>query len=541
MIIARNLPCLHLLLLMLTYTWVWGGTRSDMLLYVVPWSFMFLLEAMIFFPQRRSTETITEARERVWRHLARDPLTYLSIFFMILLVLPLFNVSSCWHCPTSWLAERTARGVHWHLTDEWTDAVLPQWLPFCMNRYHQLNVIIWFVPILTAVSMTKHCLLKRGKRVLIEMFVWNATALGVLGFVQQMAGAEYPLWYLPPIHFLENMGLREAPSWWTQPFSDFFSTWGYPNMAADYFTFMFAVSVGLWHWRFMEEVNKDNSRHRHLHSASKNRHRILRANYMLFAVVVNFFAALATKSRSAILLSGLLAVLLAIYIFVAHFTRLTGAKRVKLTVTSTVACIFVAGGLFIAAPKSYFTELQNTSLQQIADRLTGRTQYHVRVAFEIASEHPVFGCGGWGYQHLNVYPKDIHAPKYESKYLTKEDLKNFQVTGGANIHNDFVQFICEHGYLGFAVLTGIFLCIIIPLAKSWHVLHKSAQFSLTAKTLPHPQIIYCLPAPVLCIFLGAGATFVHAFADCPLRSPAVLMTLLTSLVCADGFLPRIRN
>ena len=59
---------------------------------------------------------------------------------------------------------------------------------------HHLDVVMWFVPSLVALIATKHSLLKRGKRTLLSLVVWNGLALGVIGALQQVTHAKGPLW-----------------------------------------------------------------------------------------------------------------------------------------------------------------------------------------------------------------------------------------------------------------------------------------------------------------------------------------------------------
>jgi hypothetical protein len=56
-----------------------------------------------------------------------------------------------------------------------------------------------------------------------------------------------------------------------------------------------------------------------------------------------------------------------------------------------------------------------------------------------------------------------------------------------------------------------------------------------------PNSIFIFPAGALFILLGIGSTLVHAFFDCPLRSPAILALFFTSLAAIEGFLPTIKN
>ncbi|MBQ2629085.1 MAG: hypothetical protein IJG13_05345, partial [Kiritimatiellae bacterium] len=83
----------------------------------------------------------------------------------------------------------------------------------------------------------------RGKRLVLELAVWNGAALAVLGFVQHAMDAPGPLWS-------EASGLVQGQV------GDFFSTFGYPHMAGDDFTLLFGISVALWRHR-AEEVSEE--------------------------------------------------------------------------------------------------------------------------------------------------------------------------------------------------------------------------------------------------------------------------------------------
>ena len=163
------------------------------------------------------------------------------------------------------------------------------------------------------------------------------------------------------------------------------------------------------------------------------------------------------------------------------------------------------------------------------DRVTGKGQYHVRVATQIWKDHFLFGVGGWGYKHFCI------------QYMTDKELRQLQMVGGINVHNDYLQFLAEHGIAGFGLLVAVVLLMLWPLGRIWRVLVESVRFVPTKQQPPQPILIFVLPAPVFCILATAVATLIHSFGDCPLRSPAVLSLFLVSLAAVDGYLPRIKE
>ncbi|MBR5457786.1 MAG: hypothetical protein IKV56_03375, partial [Kiritimatiellae bacterium] len=73
------------------FAWLYGGTVTSALLPTVPWVLAILFELMICFPQRHRGESTTEARTRVWKRLKRDPLTWVVLAFLLVLIVPFFN------------------------------------------------------------------------------------------------------------------------------------------------------------------------------------------------------------------------------------------------------------------------------------------------------------------------------------------------------------------------------------------------------------------------------------------------------------------
>ena len=131
-----------------------------------------------------------------------------------------------------------------------------------------------------------------------------------------------------------------------------------------------------------------------------------------------------------------------------------------------------------------------------------------------------------GYRHLSLnlmYPEEMKTPLS---------------TGAANVHNDYLQFLVEHGIVGLFCLVGIFFCLIIPLFRDWGRLYRSARFLASESAPASPRAIYCFPPGAFWILAGSFAVAFHAVADAPLRSGAMLGLFFVSLACADGYMPR---
>ncbi len=495
-----NVSTIMVAVIACTFAWVFGGTMAQYINPAMPWLLAMLVEVMMFFPQRHAGETTYEARERVWQEMKSDPLVWVAVGFMALLMIPFVNKGLCPICDYA--------AIHFGGADP---APPVPFAPYCVNRSHHYTVVVWFVPALTAMIAAKHSLLKRGKRLLLEMIVWNGFALAVLGFIQQVTGAKFPLW--------QNFGGNPVY---------FFSTFGYPNMAGDYFTTLFGLAVGLWRWKL--DVARSDEKSQDGDSIKRNSSQSFwRKHILLVPAVVFFFAALTTLSRAAILLVTALALLLFIHSFVCLVARLPKARRIKASAVCVFIMVAVSLCTVVFMPDDLQKEVNTLDTTTILDRVTGRGQYHVRVATEIWKDNMLFGCGGWGYKHFCI-------PK-----MTDAELRKIQAVGGINVHNDYLQFLAEHGIVGFGCLVVMFMMLIWPLGRIWKALAASIRFVPPEEQPPSPKSLFVLPATVFCILATTVATLVHSFGDCALRSPAVLTLFFLSLASMDGFLPRLKE
>ena len=201
----------------------------------------------------------------------------------------------------------------------------------------------------------------------------------------------------------------------------------------------------------------------------------------------------------------------------------------KASAFSLLALLGIALCTVVFMPEDMQKEVDSINTTAVLDRVTGKGQYHVRVATEVWKDNLLFGCGGWGYKHFSI-------PK-----MTEKELRELQSVGGTNVHNDHLQFLAEHGLVGFGCLVAMVVLLISPAVRVWRALLTTVRFTPPKEQPPKPVSIFVLPAPAFCIYAAAVATVVHAFGDCPLRSPAVLSLFFISLAAVDGFLPKIQE
>ncbi len=496
--VYKNLLAMVLAATGATFAWLYGGTIGDIMLRVTPWLCVLMIEVMFFFPQRRASETTYEARERVWESVWRDPLTLVSVGFLILLAVPFLNGGLCPTCDALQIAEGA------------NPEPPVRFLPSCVNPLHHLGVYLWFFPALIAMVAVRHSLTREGKRMFLEMIVWNGVPLAAIGVVQQVSGAEGPLW----------SGLLGGQA------SYFFSTFGYPNMGGDYFTTLFGLSVALWRSR-VDEVHQDELT-LHKEGQTMGRRLFWRKHYLLIPASINFIAAMSTLSRAAIILSSTLAVIFFFHTAISFLSKMRKAARVKAGAYSCLVLILIAVLVSIFMPDDIQREVSTINTDAVLKRVTGKNDALARQGIELWKDYPVFGCGGWGFLHL------------QRTTANEDELKMGYVgaRGAINVHNDYIQFLAEHGIVGFVFLLAIVTLLVAPTAHVWRVLAKAARFVQKSLAPPSPRALFALPASAFCVLATAVATLIHAFGDCPLRSPAVLFLFFTELAAIDGFLPR---
>ena len=249
----------------------------------------------------------------------------------------------------------------------------------------------------------------------------------------------------------------------------------------------------------------------------------IKTHYMLIPTGLCFFAALATLSRAAILLSFSLMGFWFIYLCLSLFTSRKNLTRVKLHLGMLVGIVLTVILVAIFAPDNFVKEISSVSPDAVADRVTGKGQYHTRVATAIFRDHPLFGVGGWGYKHFCL------------SYMTDDDRRQMQMVGGVNVHNDYLQFLCEHGLVGAGLLLAIVLALLVPLFRSWGHELRVSHFTKRSD-LPRPTALFCVPAVVVGVLLAVTANLIHAFGDCIFRSAAVLSQFFLLLAASVGFL-----
>jgi len=490
---VRNVLLLHLFALVAAFCWIHGGTRADLLLPVIPWLTFFVLEWLLVFPQAKAAETLFEARSRVWRALKRDPLTYVALAMLMVLVIPLYNVAKPpffdtvlhqWHSPKPSVT----------------------WLPYCVNPSEHAVLLLWFPPVLVAALAARHGLLKKGKRLLLEGICWNSGAMVVLGFLQIYSGTDKLLWLTP------------MPAY-------FFSTFGYPNLAGAFFTLTATLSLGLW---FQNTTDKTRLS-LYAPSAVQDERSWFHTNRMLIPAILTFLGAITSLSRAAILLSVLTLAVMVVYMLCYVWKHVTAGVRVTILSSLFAVCVIVASSFAVFKLESLRAEIRTITFSAIVERVTGSGFYFGRVAKAILRDHPVFGVGGWGFS------------RYQLQYLTPEEKQRVQFDGGANVHNDSLQFLAEQGVVGYVLILSCVALLVIPAFWNAGLMCRAKTMSKVegdTSNIKHGWL-QRFPIPLVAVSVGASATVCHSLGDLPFRSPAVMVVWVLAWSCVSGWIPAV--
>ena len=342
----RSVPVLLIFPTLAALAWIRGGTHGDLLVPTVPWLLTLVFEVLICFPQRHFGEDAVQARQRCWRRVGHDPVFFLTLLFLVIVLgIPFLNKGLCPTCDYGTiLANLTPEEFEQLpaiLEDKAPNPPIP-FAPFCMNFRHHFEVLMWFLPALTAMLAARHALLRHGKRLLVEMLVWNAAALAVFGFVQRATGAKFVMMWDQAEYdaFVRSIRAASGISSAT-PNPDFFATFGYPNMAGSYFMLAFALSIGAWMTR-VREVEAEPASDKAEVARQRLLLRFIRAHYMLVPATLNFLAVLFTFCRAAISMSLVMVALAFVYEMLRLLlARVDRARQIKRAAFKFVGAILL--------------------------------------------------------------------------------------------------------------------------------------------------------------------------------------------------------
>lgn len=540
-----------LVALMLTlFAWLGGGVVAPWLRPWAPWLTLLTVEMALLVPEQRRTESLFDARRRVWQGLVRDPLMWLSVALCLYLVIQWLNActflewdakAQTWQILSpafewlrnpdamAWLASPDAKvspeGVRF-----WAEPPFG-WLPWSLRSDEARAVLDWFPPTLVAAVAVRHALLGRSKRRMMTFVCAMTSVLAVAGIIQFIVGGEFLYWGLKSNAF-------------------FFATFGYPNHAACFFPAVMALSVGMMLWA----------------SEHREHTRMPPWAYGLSAVLCGISGIL-SGSRAGLLFTLAITAATAVYVPLRYFgswparlrvlvptlllatavgvvgtagfrvyaTRANDARRAAIAEATTDEDRAAAARMPQFAPlpalDAVIREIDTTDWAAlIAHPMLMRSGYQGILALRQHAAHPWYGTGAWSFRWLNATYIDVEDPEERTW------LRSRMGVGQANVHNDTLQFLAEHGWVGFGLMLGCVAALVLPFLK--------ALFTSPARTVSDAQADRCwvnrLNVACLFIFLSTALIALHSFIDLVFRSPACMMLYALMLVCAPAFVVGVR-
>lgn len=469
-VLARYWVVVHIVWLAVFLAWVHGGTRVDHLA-AVPWLSLAVLEMTLLLPPARKGETLDMARQRVWNAITWDPILYIGVALCLYLLFQCLN---------------GGRKLDFDLaSNAWVFSPPPvNWGPFCVDPDEARQMLYWFPPAFAVALGLRHGTNRRGKLYLLRALAANGALLSLFGLIQYASGT--------------------TSLFWMTPMSDtFFASFGYANHAGAFFTLLFAVTLGLFVQALLD--------------AEERKH----AWWLGLALCLNMAGAILSLSRAAILFSLALLVLGGMYAIRHAWRQVSAGVRLKVLAIFLIVLAFGTAFLVFAAPdNAVMKELQTIEWGKLGEETFGVRWQQTSSAWNIWRDHPWFGVGGWGFRHYVCL--DLDETKRASLHR-----------GGANVHNDPMQFLTEHGVVGFGLMLGAVVVLMIPLVRRFRHVHATQAKGWTGE----PWVLFRVSPITILLLGGAAITFLESLIDLPFRSPAILITWVAALTCAPAFLP----
>ncbi|MGI6495568.1 MAG: O-antigen ligase family protein [Kiritimatiellia bacterium] len=502
----RNLPriavMLHVAFIAIYLAWLRGGTVPDHY-GPIPWLSLFLIEMILLFPVLKKGETDAMGRTRVVRSLLTDPILYLGLGFL------LFVGIQCWNGPCTLF--RDVEAGRWR----YTDPPYPGW-PFSVNREEAGHMLYWFAPVYAVILAMRHGLSRKAKMNLLRVLIASSALLSLFGIVQFASGTDKMYWVTP-------IGTQ------------FFASFGYPNHAGSYFTLAFAISVGV----LLQDL-----------SASENKPPAAWIAVCAACVVLNLLGATLSLCRAAILLSWAIALFALVFGSLYLAPLLTRAMKLRMGVSLFIGIGIALFLFFVAYPRNpvqkelgtLFTKIQGkaataetvqggqNAAAQEADAATwhfdnpfGKDRRRLaKAAVDIWQDYPWTGVGGWGFRH------------HVGLYVPKSDWKSLRTFGRANVHNDALQYLCEHGIIGSGLLLGTVIVLLVPF---WNRLIR-ALLKKPDDEEAYRSAIFRVSPVAWFLLIGTLAVVVHSLIDLPFRCPAILVLWFICLCTMTSVLPK---
>ena len=468
-VLARYWVVAHIAFLAAFLAWAHGGSRIELLI-AVPWLCLAALEMTVLFPPVRKREAVDDARQRTRRALCSDPLLFAGGLFCLYLLWQYLNGG----CSLEFSPANSTWGF--------SSAPLG-WGPFCVVPSEAVQ-LFYLIPVsLVAALCVRHGTNRRGKLVLLRAVVANGALISLCGIIQRFSGGCVQFWKFPAS-------------------GAFFAAFSY-NHAGAFFTLLFVIGIGLL---VQALLIPDERRH---------------AVWLGVVMGGNFAGALLSGSRTAVLLSLALLVLGGWYGVRHAWRQVETGVRLKAVAVVGVMLVFGACALFFLIPENLILrEIHTVPWSQLGEGTFGLRWPQTVSAWNIWLDHPWFGVGGGGYRHFALLGLD-------------DSRRALFFHGGEFVHDDLLQFLVEHGVIGFGMIVSSVVMLLFPVVQR-------LRFSLVSHVdgwTGEPWLVFRVSPLTIMLLAATTVTFLQSLIDLPFRSPAILVTWCIALACAPAFLP----
>lgn len=468
--IARYGVALAVSLFVIWSSWARGGS-SPSYWWALPWISLLSVETLFVLPPRRDYESPRGAVRHLLGKLIRDPVLYFGLALLTFLTIQWLN---------------GPRVLEWSQADaqwQFTDAPIPS-LPSCVDQEGARNVLIWFSAMFAAVMSVRLGTTIRSKYLLLRILVANGALLAILGIAQMATAPTKLFWFRPMSTF-------------------FFSTFGYPNHAGSFFLLMSALNMGLLI--------------RALASLDDNNHPI----FFTVTLIFNILGVYLSVCRAAIVLETGLIVFALVYGCTYLFRRIGGVGITKI-ITAAVGIFLCLGIIAFSSNTQMAKEVKSITGEAMGSVYGGDREMLADAAVKIWQDNPWPGVGGWGFkEHVGLY-------------IPEKDWHILEQRGKANVHNDILQFLCEHGAIGFGLMAAIVIAILVQLI--WNLIHMERL--LNDQTGRNSSWVGSIPPTVVMSLAGLTCVVIHCTIDLPFRSTAILLSWFIILACLPGIVHR---
>lgn len=419
-----------------------------------------------------AADAIFSRQGKVWfQALIRDPGFWCSLGFVTLLTIQWQNSGRNWLPPDDIGSP-----------NQYGPPPIP-WLPSSFVAEQSVQMLIWFVPALSAFILCRLAFSEKAWNILLVGLFANATVNAIVS----LSGL------LPKIEGEPDRGMT------TELLS--YGSFGYANHAAVYFVALLGLGFGL----FLAECLK-----------GADRRKLLILISVGAGCLVLLLTAHMTTSRFGVLGAWLVVGLSIVYITCMACKRVHPVQWVY--IFTGVLAVGLAAALVFAnvVDDRAKAGLRSATLElDISSEWEGRA-FQYESAYQMWLDHPMFGVGGWGYRFL------------ASQYVPKEKWRQLALSGKANVHNDFLNYLVEFGAVGVGLWTLPVVLVLLP------ILRRIRTVRIRGERVPS---LWHYGISVL-ILVGLLAVLLNSLFDIPLRSPAILLHTLVLLAAAAHMLSR---